>query len=189
MLNREAVTEGSTSRAVTVLGWFFMLANIAVIALALWVLALPQWSLPMREMAEALREAGRFGGFTAGAWWLVVNHVWVLAFVILASLITAVAAWFLLQRRPWARQLFVGLMVAGAVITLGAVAVTPLAFSFMAETALPEVDRSNPLAGLVGVLGGAIAAATLLTALFGWAAWKLTSPVIRHEFHVAKAQS
>ena len=77
-------------------------------------------------------------------------------------------------------------MIAGFVGVLGGAALTPLTFSLLPDAATTEaVNVEDPVAGLVGLLGGLILIATLLTALFAWAGWKLTTPAVRAEFEHA----
>ncbi len=170
------------SGLVTALAWFFIVSGSGIAVLVLAIMLVPQLSLPLAEAAVALERDSGAGGLTGAAHWLLVNRSWLLMGLLLGSASTVIAAVALLQRRRWARQAFLALMMSGFVATFAAVALAPMVFSLLPDATLPEVDTDNPLGGLVGILAIGIIGATLLAGLFGWVGWKLTSPPIRGEF-------
>ncbi|MBL8520545.1 MAG: hypothetical protein JNK75_07710 [Betaproteobacteria bacterium] len=111
-----------------------------------------------------------------------------LATVTLLSLLCVAAGVALLQRRPWARVLFIVLMVLGVVAHVAG-AVLPFVLDL---SPAPLFELVPPeWRGLVthsGESSGAQFKWTLSTtslafaALFGWTAWVLHSPRVRAEF-------
>ncbi|MCC5859856.1 MAG: hypothetical protein JJT90_16980 [Ectothiorhodospiraceae bacterium] len=167
---------------VTGLAWLFIVTGVATTVVLLAVAVVPQWSLAMAQAAAALEPGRGTGGLTAGAHWLAEQRAWLMAGLLLGAVVTTVAAVALLQRRRWARRLFVGLMVCGFCGTFVAMAMSSTVFSLVPDGATPTVDADNPLGGLIGLLALGIVGATALAGLFGWVGWKLTSPEIRAEF-------
>ncbi len=172
----------AATHVVNTLSWLFIaVGSIAAVIILGW-LFVPQFSIPAGEMAATVAQERGSGGLMAAAYWVMSNSVWFLGMLLVGSLVTVWAATALLKRQPWARQLFVGLMSFGFVAVIGGVALTPLAFGFLAEAALPEVQQGNPLGGMIGVLSIGIMGATVLVGIFGWVGWKLTTPAVRAEF-------
>jgi hypothetical protein len=168
------------STAVTGLAWGFILFSLAVMGL----LALPL--APGEGLAASLGVEAGSGGLTGGVAWLAERHSGVAGLLAIGALVTLTLAIALLRRRCWARRAFVALMAAGFVGVLGGAALTPLTFGLLPEaTTEAAINTQEPVAGLIGLLGGLILAATLLTVLFAWAGWKLTTPAVRAEFEPA----
>ncbi|WP_253446876.1 hypothetical protein [Halomonas sp. Y3] len=168
------------STAVTGLAWGFILFSLAVMGL----LALPL--APGEGLAASLGVEAGSGGLTGGVAWLAERHSGVAGLLAIGALVTLTLAIALLRRRCWARRAFVALMAAGFVGVLGGAALTPLTFGLLPEaTTEAAINTQEPVAGLIGLLGGLILAATLLTVLFAWAGWKLTTPAVRDEFEPA----
>ncbi|MCG6656892.1 hypothetical protein HOP52_03745 [Halomonas campisalis] len=165
------------SGAVSGIAWGFIAFSILTLAL----LTLPL--LPGDALVASLGVEAGSGGLTGGVAWLIERSATLATLLIVGALVTLVLALALLQRRPWARPAFVGLMVAGFFGVFGAAALTPMTFGLLPEAATTEaVNPGNPVAGLVGALSLLIMAATALVALFAWAGWKLTTPAVRAEF-------
>lgn len=165
------------SPAVTGLAWSFILFALATLLLVILSRA------PGDALAMTLGVDAGSGGLTGGVAWMIERSTRVASLLLLGALITLGLAVALLRRLPWARRAFIALMAAGFVGVLGGAALTPLTFSLLPDTATTEaVNVEDPVAGLIGLLGGLILFATLLTALFAWAGWKLTTPAVRAEF-------
>ncbi len=168
------------SAAVSGLAWGFILFSLTVIGL----LTLPL--IPGETLIASLGAEVGSGGLTGGVAWLIERSASLASLLTFGALVTLVLAIALLQRRPWARPAFVGLMIAGFVGVFGAAALTPMTFGLLPEAATTDaVNPGNPVAGLVGALSLLIMAATALVALFAWAGWKLTTPAVRAEFERA----
>lgn len=168
------------SPAVTGLAWGFILFSLATLLLVLLSHA------PGDALSATLGADAGSGGLTGGVAWMIERSARVASLLMLGALITLGLAVALLRRLAWARRAFIALMIAGFVGVLGGAALTPLTFSLLPDAATTEaVNVEDPVAGLVGLLGGLILIATLLTALFAWAGWKLTTPAVRAEFEHA----
>jgi preprotein translocase subunit SecG len=165
------------SPAVTGLAWGFILFALATLLLVLLSRA------PGDALATTLGVDAGSGGLTGGVAWMIERSTRVANLLLLGALVTLGLAVALLRRLPWARRAFIALMAAGFVGVLGGAALTPLTFSLLPDAATTEaINVEDPVAGLIGLLGGLILFATLLTALFAWAGWKLTTPAVRAEF-------
>lgn len=173
-------TQHRRSTAVTGLAWGFILFSLTVMGL----LALPL--APGEGLAAALGVEAGSGGLTGGVAWMIERSARVAGLLAVGALVTLTLAIALLRRLPWARRAFVALMAAGFVGVLGGAALTPLTFGLLPEaTTEAAINTQEPVAGLIGLLGGLILAATLLTVLFAWAGWTLTTPAVRAEFEPA----
>ena len=170
------------AHVVNSLSWLFIAAGSITAVILMGWLFVPQFSVPSGEMAATIAQERGSGGLMAAAYWVMSNSAWFLGMLLIGSLVTVWAATALLKRHHWARQLFVGLMSLGFVAVIGGVALTPLAFGFLAEAALPEVQQGSPLGGMVGALALGIMGATVLAGIFGWVGWRLTTPAVRAEF-------
>lgn len=165
------------SPAVTGLAWGFILFALATLLLVILSRA------PGDALAMTLGVDAGSGGLTGGVAWMIERSARVASLLMLGALVTLGLAVALLRRLPWARRAFIALMIAGFVGVLGGAALTPLTFSLLPDAATTEaVNVEDPVAGLIGLLGVLILFATLLTALFAWAGWKLTTPAVRAEF-------
>lgn len=181
-MSSSSMNSPAAARVVNALGWLFIAAGSITAVIILGWLFVPQFPVPAGDMAATVAQERGSGGLMAAAYWVMSNSVWFLGVLLIGSLVTVWAATALLKRHSWARQLFVGLMAFGFVAVIGGVALTPLAFGFLAEAALPEVQQGNPLGGMVGALSIGIMGATVLAGIFGWVGWKLTTPAVRAEF-------
>ena len=179
---RAARSVAGRNRFVTGLSWFFIVAGSFMAVMLLAILTMPQYSLLFADMAAMLEPGRGTGGLTAGAHWLVEQRTWLLPGLLLVALATVAVAVALLQRRYWARQAFVGLMVCGFFGAFTVVALSPLVFTLLPDGRMPTTDSGDPLGGLVAIMASGIVGATLLAGLFGWAGWKLTSRPVREDF-------
>jgi hypothetical protein len=172
-----SVPPAPRSAAVTGLAWLFIIAS--GVTLALLALRLLSGDAPGADFAD--RDGG---GLPAGAAWLMARSGTLMILPLAGSLVTLWLAVALLLRRRWARRAFLGLMVCGFVATVGAAALTPLAFALLPHEAGTMAESPDePLAGLIGALGLLIVAATTLAALFAWSGWQLTRSATRIEFN------
>src|SRR5690554_6040889 len=110
----------SRSRAVDGLAWGFLVFS----ALTLALLILPL--LPGEALLASLSVEAGSGGLTDGVIWLFERSSSVTLLLMIGASITLGLSIALLQRRPWARQAFIGLMGLGFVAVLGGAAITPL---------------------------------------------------------------
>ena len=169
------------SSAVDGLAWGFL----AFSALTLALLILPL--LPGEALLAALSVEAGSGGLTDGVIWLFERSSSVTLLLMIGASITLGLSIALLQRRPWARQAFIGLMGLGFVAVLGGAAITPLTFGFMADSAVDLAGNEDPVARLTTALAVLIMVSTALLTLFAWTSWKLVSPAVRSEFERTSA--
>ncbi|WP_245795418.1 hypothetical protein [Thioalkalivibrio denitrificans] len=179
------ITPPSRGRSSTVsaLAWAFILAALATLVFA--GTRVVSGDLPALDVADH-----GAGGLIAGFAWVLERGPAILTLLLAGALATLLISVALLLRLSWARRAFLGLMSFGFVATLMATAVTPMVFALMPDEATTGAFiPDDPLAGMVGLLGGMIVLATALTALFAWVAWKLTRPQIKAEFEPSPADT
>ena len=124
--------------------------------------------------------------------WIFTHMAWFFRGFLLLSVITLVAAIGLLQRRDWARRLFIGLMVfAIAYQLLGLLAQWWFLGAMQQTLPMPANAPAQFAHGMrnfmlaVQVMSAIMAAG--LSVLFGWIIKRLHSAAIRHEFRQGAA--
>lgn len=165
---------------VTGVGWMAIIVGGALVFWALLLVA-GIWT-PLDTLRSVLEAERAAGGLTAGLHWLFARDLWFAGALVPAALLMISVAVGLLQRRRWARPVFVGLMVAGFMGSLLAVALTPVVFTLLPEQGAEVVGDGGSASVLVVLLAGVIAVATALAAVFAWTGWKLTQPAVRADF-------
>ena len=169
----------SHSSVVNGVAWGFI--AFSVVTLALLILPL----LPGEVLLASLSVEAGSGGLTDGVIWLFERSNTVTLLLMIGASITLGLSIALIQRRPWARQAFIGLMGLGFIAVLGGAAITPLTFGFMADSAVDLAGNEDPVARLTTALAMLIMVSTALLILFAWTSWKLVSPAVRSEFERA----
>ncbi len=159
--------EGRTPRSafITGLAWTSVAAGVIAI-LAAAMTALISAVLPVEDMRAVLREAEKTQPMPAlvGA---VVENFRLVAWLFLATgVVTLVSSIGLLNRRNWARLMFVWMMALAAVAHLAGAAAP-----FLAGPA--AVDAATGLVVLLSIV---------LAVLFGWLVKRLLSDGVRQEF-------
>jgi hypothetical protein len=108
-----------------------------------------------------------------------------LAFLVVA-VVELVAAIGLLNRKNWARLLFIGMMVLGIIWNLSGVVMQHIVLSSFLE--MPETPGPGPdfeiFMTVMKVFSWVIALG--MSALFAWIIKRLVSPAVRQEFGVVK---
>lgn len=168
------------SSFVTVVAWIFIIFSGFATAVALLQGLVLFLLTPMDQLERAL---GETSAALPGIYVFLFRHIrLVFLFLALGAALSLAASIGLLQRREWARKLFVGLMVLGALTQVAGVAV-----QFLAARALqPQAQAFGDAPELLWFVLVVNVAAGLVTlgfgALYAWIAWKLTRPAVREEF-------
>lgn len=168
------------SSFVTVVAWIFIIFSGFATAVALLQGLVLFLLTPMDQLERAL---GETSAALPGIYVFLFRHIrLVFLFLALGAALSLAASIGLLQRREWARKLFVGLMVLGALTQVAGVAVQFLAARALQSQAAAFGDAPE-LLWFVLVVNVAAGLVTLgFGALYAWIAWKLTRPAVREEF-------
>lgn len=179
------------SSFINALGWIFVcLGALATLVGVLQNVMFQLVLLP--NMQQQLAAQPLPPDMPASMGWIFTHMIWFFRAFLLLSIITLVAAIGLLQRRDWARRLFIGLMVfAIAYQLLGLLAQWWFLGAMQHTLAIPAGAPAQFAHGMrdfmlaVQVMSAIMAAG--LSVLFGWIVKRLHSPAIRHEFHPVAA--
>lgn len=179
------------SSFITALGWIFVC--LGALATLVGVLQNVMFQLAfLPNMQQQLAAQPLPPDMPASMGWIIGHMIWFFRAFLLLSVITLVAAIGLLQRRDWARRLFIGLMVFAIAYQLfGLLAQWWFTGTMQQTMAIPAGAPAQFAHGMrdfmlvVHVLSAIMA--TCFSVLFGWIIKRLHSPATRYEFHSAAA--
>ena len=179
------------SSFVNALGWIFVcLAALATLVGVLQNVMFQLVILP--NMQQQLATQPLPADMPAAMGWIFTHMIWFFRAFLLLSVTTLVAAIGLLQRRDWARRLFIGLLVVAiAYQLLGLVAQWWFLGAMQHTLSMPANAPAQFAHGMrafmlvVHVLSAIMA--TGLSVLFGWIIKRLHGAAIRQEFREAAA--
>lgn len=181
------------STFINVLGWIFVcLAGLATLIGVLQNVMLQLVFLPTLHDQLSIQPLPPDTPASMG--WVVAHLIWFFRGFPLLSIITLVAAIALLQRRDWARRLFIGLMAFAIVYqVLGLLAQWWLMGAMQAMMTMPNDAPAQFVDGMQGFMWVVQIISALMVAgfsvLFGWIIKRLHSAAIRHEFLPGQATS
>jgi hypothetical protein len=172
---------GSRSLFVTLTAWAaIVLAAVACAFGAIQQAALASWAPGLDAALQSEPMPWATG--------LMLSYLpWAIGAGLMISVALLVAAVGLLMRMEWARRVFIGLLVVAIAANLGSLW---LQHEFV-QSLVDATLRQAPLpSGAVGVFGGFVAAARVLSGvvtlfacgLLGWMIRRLMSPMVRQEF-------
>ena len=169
---------------INVVAWLaIVLSGIGILTAMLQNLAVHFWP-PLVEVLEQTRQTERaLGQGGQGAGMMMANMRWVLGFKLVLSISVFVCAVALLQRRNWARWVFVGLLALIIVLTLGNLLFALQAMPFGMTAGMAGDPRAPAMHSMGGppMFAGALFA-VLICLLLGWVLWQLCRAEVAAEF-------
>lgn len=183
-----AAAEGAAPRSsfVTSLAWTFIVLAGSTTAIGVLQNVMVNLAFPMEEIRGAIREAQGAQPLPPFAAF-VMGHIRLFFAVFLAlSAFTLVSAIGLLKRMNWARLIFIGVMILGAIWNLAGLVLPYFMFSSfppLPDTAPPELRHNFQLMTNIMAVATAVIA-VVFAALFAWVAKRLMSTDVKREFNV-----
>lgn len=169
---------------VTVVAWLFIIISGFAAFITLLQNIMFHFVFQTDKMHEAMTQQQAAGEIPPMAEFMFSHmHLFFGLMFVLAVLMLA-AAIGLLLRKNWARITFIGLMIVGIVWNLGSLAAQQF---FMRGMPMPDdapadfVHQTQSMMSVMTVFS--ILIAVIVSVLFAWIAWKLSSTRIRQEFH------
>jgi hypothetical protein len=177
-------TAVTRSGFISALAWsFIILAGMATVITLLQNIMITLM-FPMEEMRAAMREAQKTQPMPAFFMLLFENFRLLLLAALISSVVTLVASIGLLQRRNWARLVFIAIMALGVAWNLAG-----LAMPFYMSDLFPEVPAHAPPGAFENfklvwniMIGFSVLMCLVFAALFAWVIKRLMSDDIKREF-------
>jgi hypothetical protein len=181
-----ATSNVQRSQFVTATAWTFIVLAGCMTLLSLLQNVMIQVMLRSSGMREAMAELHSENH--AGMPLFAVNMFTVMPWIFAANLIlcisTLIAAIGLLQRKEWARLMFIALMAIGIIWNVGGIALQWYMFSAMSHLASGANSQIGPEFSvfMIGIAVVSFLFAATFSFLFGWIIKRLCDPVIAQEF-------
>ena len=165
------------SAFVTAVGWSFVVLGTLLLCIAV------VQNLLFAAFAPFQADIASWEVFPPSARWVLVNLRWMLLANLALGVVTIAASIGLVQRREWARVVFVALMALGVAWNLG---VAWLQYDFTSAVQA-EAAASNPadtgfFAFILVIRVLSFGFATVFCCLFGWIGYRLLQPDVAAEF-------
>lgn len=171
------------SAFVTVVAWLFIIAGGFATFITLLQNIMLHFLLPAETMHEAMLQQNTEPMPATAAF--MISHMGLFSgLMFLLAILTLAAAIGLLLRQNWARITFVVLMIVGIAWNLGSLLVQQVFFHSLSAPENAPADLVQHSQGMMNIMSAfSFLLAAIICGLFGWIAWRLSSPAIKREFN------
>ena len=169
------------STFVTVVAWIFIVLSGFMTAISILQNIMIQTVFNRPEMERALHSQPPPGTPPFATFMSAHFQLFFFAFLIV-SVATLVSSIGLLNRKNWARLVFVGLLVLGIVWNLGGMVLQFATFSSMQDSFVSQPGFPDMKPFFIAIVVVSVLFAVVVSGLFGWVVKRLLSPAVAAEF-------